>query len=50
MVMLLNLEFDVRYYGDLYLATTPQGTAPRACVQCGSGRLLFFNHEIMFQS
>ena len=47
MVMLFNFEFDVRYYGDLYLATTSQGTSPRACVLCDSGGLLFYSHQLV---
>jgi hypothetical protein len=50
MIMLFNLAFDVMYYGDLYLASTPQGTAPKACVMCDSGGLLFYPHHLQFQS
>jgi hypothetical protein len=47
MVMLFNLEFDVRYYGDLYVATVQKGSSPRACVMCESGGLLFYPHRLI---
>lgn len=50
MVMLFNLEFDVRYYGDLYLASSPTGTAPGACVRCDTGGLLFYKATLLFQA
>ncbi len=47
MVMCFNFELNAGYCGDTYLASTPTGTAPGACVKCESGGLLFYPQMIV---
>jgi hypothetical protein len=46
MVMLVNFEFNVGYYGDIYLCNSV--TSPRACIRCDSGGLLFYPAALVY--